>query len=384
MKICIVTEYFPNPDGTGAQGGVEMRAWYLARELGTRHDISIVTSYQGPHQKRLEKTQRFTVHRVGPPHRYTSHGAVFSRLRFAASLYRFFTSQFQPCEIVDAQCFIPYLPSFCGFRGRQIVRISTWQEVWGRSWIRNKGLLTGTLGYLWERLALSLAWDAIITPATYTATILRQSLRSRTPVRVVPNGIDVKAIRAIAAGPRIPYSICAVGRLVHTKQIDTLLRAIAYIKATQLDLYENLKCNIVGAGPCGKELQSLSQSVGITDKVTFLGTFKRHQDVVKVIKENALLVHPSVVEGFGLVLAEAAACGTPFLASDIPILREVRELLNWGELFPPRDYHALADSISKCLSGKQSGQPESRVAELDWERIAAIVEEVYLDRLQNQ
>lgn len=384
MNICIVTEYFPNPDGTGAHGGVETRAWYLAIELGRGHNVSIVTSYQGPHQRQVEKADGVTLYRVGPTHSYTSEGAIFSRLRFAFSVYGFLSSPSVRYDVVDAQCFIPYLPSFYGARRHHIVCISTWQEVWGRQWIRNKGFVTGLLGYLWERLSLTVRWDAIITPTMYTATLIHSRIASRTPVYVLPNGIDAKAIKLVAAGPRVPFSICCVGRLVSTKRITTLVRALSHLKSTEIDLYRRLTCNIVGTGPCEDELRRLSQRLGCADKIRFLGTFKDQNDVIKLIKESALLVHPSVVEGFGLVLAEAAACDTPFIASDIPVLREVRDLLGWGELFPPDDHRALAAAISSNLRRNYASRKQPRVDQLDWPSVAAQIEQVYLNSIRHK
>jgi glycosyltransferase involved in cell wall biosynthesis len=64
------------------------------------------------------------------------------------------------------------------------------------------------------------------------------------------------------------------------------------------------------------------------------------------------LVFPSLAEGFGLPIVEALSCGTPVLASDLPVHREVGS--NWCEYFDPRSPEALAEQIiAVCRSGLQ-------------------------------
>jgi len=61
---------------------------------------------------------------------------------------------------------------------------------------------------------------------------------------------------------------------------------------------------------------------GLADRVSVLG-FVNERTLAAVYRRAALVMYPSEREGFGLPLLEAIACGTPVVASDLPVLREV-------------------------------------------------------------
>ena len=70
-----------------------------------------------------------------------------------------------------------------------------------------------------------------------------------------------------------------------------------------------------------------------------------------VVAHAAALCFPSIDEGFGLPPLEALAAGTPVVASDLPVLREVLAAAGTAvRFFPPRDADALAEAISSTLA----------------------------------
>jgi glycosyltransferase involved in cell wall biosynthesis len=73
------------------------------------------------------------------------------------------------------------------------------------------------------------------------------------------------------------------------------------------------------------------------------------------MKSAGVVVLPSTREGFGLVLAEACACGTPCVAYDVPAVREVLADGEAGVLVAPRDVAGLAAAIDRVL-----GDPAER------------------------
>jgi glycosyltransferase involved in cell wall biosynthesis len=95
-------------------------------------------------------------------------------------------------------------------------------------------------------------------------------------------------------------------------------------------------------------------------------------DLTKVVAGAAALVFPSWYEGFGLPALEALACGTPVVASDLPVLREV--LGDQAELVPPGDPAALADALARVLEdpGGEDARAarRTRAAGFTWENCA--------------
>jgi glycosyltransferase involved in cell wall biosynthesis len=84
--------------------------------------------------------------------------------------------------------------------------------------------------------------------------------------------------------------------------------------------------------------------------VEFCGSLSDHAAVIGRMKSAGVLVLPSTREGFGLVLAEACACGTPCVAYDVPAVREVLADGEAGMLVAPRDVAALAAAIDRVLT----------------------------------
>ena len=89
-------------------------------------------------------------------------------------------------------------------------------------------------------------------------------------------------------------------------------------------------------GPLREDLEKTVGSLGLGDRVTFLGAVS---NPYPLMREADVLVLPSMEEGFGLVAVEAAALGVPFVGSAVGGLREVCEVLG-HRTFPVGDQHA--------------------------------------------
>ncbi|UYG06321.1 glycosyltransferase [Halomonas sp. M4R1S46] len=154
--------------------------------------------------------------------------------------------------------------------------------------------------------------------------------------------------------------LLAVGRLWEAKDYTSLLRAFARLAPAPL----LPRLVIVGDGPLRAELGGLADSLGVDDRVSFLGV--RH-DVPALMSACDLFVLSSAWEGFGLVVAEAMACRRVTVATDCGGVREV--VGEAGFLVRPRDSQALAEVLQQALGlsadeGKRLGrQARQRVME---------------------
>ncbi|MBI1969291.1 glycosyltransferase, partial [Candidatus Woesearchaeota archaeon] len=217
MKLCLITEYFPESEKGELRGGVESRCYHIAQELSKKHTVYIITS--------SEKEDAVREYRIGRikvisccKHRYTHEGAFLSRLRFAWRAYRLWPLlEEKGIDLVDGQNFICCVPAYFAARKLHIPTVATYHEVWVGEWIRNKGIGTGMLGEVWERFVLKLSWNKIITVSHFTKDrLLQQGIREK-DVAVVHNGVDLKKYKQYKHQRKVGKfsrpTICCISRL---------------------------------------------------------------------------------------------------------------------------------------------------------------------------
>jgi glycosyltransferase involved in cell wall biosynthesis len=174
---------------------------------------------------------------------------------------------------------------------------------------------------------------------------------SKKPIRRIYNPIIHDGFEAQAGlTPTLPPSIkpgepfvLAVGRLHKQKGYTHLLQAFArVVKQRPSHLV------ILGEGDDREELQRLAGSLGIASYVHLLGYAP---NPLAYMRHAAVFVLSSVAEGFGNVIVEALACGTPVISTDCP--HGPREILSggrYGTLVQVGDVDALADAIVANLN----------------------------------
>ncbi|MFL6038138.1 MAG: glycosyltransferase family 4 protein [Gaiellaceae bacterium] len=140
----------------------------------------------------------------------------------------------------------------------------------------------------------------------------------------------------------VPRLLC-VGRLIPIKGHIVLLRAVAEarrrVPALQLD--------IAGRGPLEPALRALAKELELEDAVRFRGHVA---PVQRAIEEAAIVVVPSMGEGFGMVALEAMERGRPVIAAEIGGLGELVEDGVTGCLVPAGEAAPLADAIVRLAS----------------------------------
>ncbi len=185
----------------------------------------------------------------------------------------------------------------------------------------------------------------------------------------------------IVPGPEpVPYEgdvprLAVVGRLVPIKGHDVLLDAVA---AARREL-PALEVEIAGAGPLEPTLRARASELGLDDAVRFLG----HVPASPVMERAAIVVVPSLGEGFGMVALEAMERGRAVVASAVGGLSEIVADGETGALVPPGDAGALAAAIVELASdldrARALGAAGRRraVASFSQERCTERTEELY-------
>jgi glycosyltransferase involved in cell wall biosynthesis len=123
-------------------------------------------------------------------------------------------------------------------------------------------------------------------------------------------GIDP---RFAPAGERSPVPmIVTVGRLTPTKRFDEMIRVVDEVRETHHDA----RLVIVGDGYERDELETLIDDLDARSWVTMAG-YVTDEELVDLYRQAWLVTAASTAEGWGMTLTEAAACGTPAVATDI-------------------------------------------------------------------
>jgi glycosyltransferase involved in cell wall biosynthesis len=112
-------------------------------------------------------------------------------------------------------------------------------------------------------------------------------------------------------------TIAFLGRLVPHKRVELLLEAAARLRVD----FPDLRVRVVGRGPLERELVARSAALGLGATVFFEG-FLEEREKRQVLETSWLLALPSMNEGWGLAVMEAAAVGTPAVAFRVGGLRE--------------------------------------------------------------
>jgi glycosyltransferase involved in cell wall biosynthesis len=137
--------------------------------------------------------------------------------------------------------------------------------------------------------------------------------------------------------------IVAIGRLHLQKGFDTLISAFARLAEGRA-----ARLAICGVGPLEGALKDRAQLLGVADRVLFLGF---QPNPAKFLARADLFVLSSRFEGFGNVLVEALASGTPIVSTDCPHgPREILDDGRYGALVPVDDVEAMAAAMSGMLN----------------------------------
>jgi colanic acid/amylovoran biosynthesis glycosyltransferase len=194
------------------------------------------------------------------------------------------------------------------------------------------------------------------------------------------NGVNLRLFAPLSAAPRDPL-ILHVGRLAEKKGTSVLLHAFARLGAE----HAATRLAVIGDGPLRKDLQHTAATLGIADRIDWLGMITR-PEVARWMQQAQLLAIPSLTasdgnaEGLPNVVVEAAASGLPVVATRHAGIPEAVIHGVTGLLVPEGDASALAQALREILAapslGDQLGVAARRLAESKFDYL------VQMDRLE--
>jgi glycosyltransferase involved in cell wall biosynthesis len=366
-KTIILLSAFISPFRSGAEAMVEE----VAARLGDRYDITIVTGRYDralPKEAALdgsnatvarERRGNVRVVRVGvgssiDKYLFPLLGALEVRGRCPVIVHAVLES-YAGLALVLSKVFCP--------RSRRILTLQS----------TNTSFMLGSM----HRAAQTIT-------AISKVLIERAATYGRTDVTLIPNGIPLKLItEAMQFHQKVPGRVLFVGRLEKMKGIDTLLRAFKIV-CKDPSIPESVHLHIVGRGSQRDVLKTLSQDLGIQNRVTFVG----HLPAAKVYDEYAqaqIFCGLSRSEALGNVFLEAQAAGCAVVATNTGGIPDIVQDGKTGVLVAPEDSEAAALWLIRLLTDQPffaavSGEACKDKERYDWNVIAKAYAQIYESR----
>ena len=211
-------------------------------------------------------------------------------------------------------------------------------------------------------------------------------------IHVIPGGVDVPRFaisesqaecRKLLGWPADRPIVLAVRRLMRRMGLDDLVAATARLRETVPDVL----VLIAGRGPIAEELQKQIDDLGLADNVRLLG-FVPDDDLPRAYRAATITVVPTVaLEGFGLIVAESFAAGTPCLVTPVGGLPEAVAGLSPHLILKDVGPIAIAEGLAAALTGRLP-LPSPRAclefarSRYDWPVIAERTRLVYEDAMR--
>ena len=227
-----------------------------------------------------------------------------------------------------------------------------------------------------ERYVLRRA-DRVITLSHSFARVAITSYRVRPErIDVVPPGVSThqgltrdEARRQLGIRKDATLLV-SVRRLVPRMGLDTLIKAMAEMS--------NAELVVVGEGPERDALEALAQTVGVADRVQFVGRVPQAERDAWLSAASVTVVPTLAHEGYGLVVLESLAMGTPVVASDVDGLLDASDVSQFVTTFTAGDQDSLLSALRGSLERTPLQVDVARdVTRLAWSNIATHFASLY-------
>ena len=346
------------------QGGKEIRYFRLLQGLPKcGMDVSVYSMKWWDVDPEVESSELGSLAYIGICPRvplYKDHKRSLTQaLLFAVSTFRLLTRKFDVIE-ADHMPYLQLLPLRIVAWIKRVPLVVTWNEVWGlqtwRSYLGPLAIVAATI----EKVSVRLP-NVIVAISEGTAAKLVAIGANRDHVHVVPVSIDLDQLLTCTADARAP-ELLFVGRLIEHKNADLAVEATAIL----VQRGYNVRLGIVGVGPEERRLKARVSELDLEAHVTFFSTFESQRELWSLIRGSHVLLAPSVREGYGLVVAESLALGTPVVCA-LHADNESSSLVgpSTGSLVEAFSAQSLADAAEHWLNDSS----------LRTDRVAAFIEE---------
>ena len=372
MKTMLLSEIFPPQNGGSGR-------WFQEIYSRLPRENVVVAVGEHPLQAEFDSTHNMNLHRLAltmPQWGLRSAAALCDYWRLFRTVRRLVRNEGVTqlhcgrclpegwlAFLMKKFCRVPYV---CYVHGEDVESAATSREL---SWMVRRVLASA---------------DYLIANSQNTARLLTQNwMLPDSHVKVLHPGVDTKrfvpAPRSEAVRSKLGWRdrsvVLTVGRLQERKGHDVMIEALATIR----EAIPNVLFAIVGDGEQRDRLRQLVKEHGVTDHVQFLGEVD-DETMIRCYQQCDLFALPNRqvgrdIEGFGMVLVEAQACGRPVLAGASGGTHETMNIGRTGVVVPCEKAEALATEVTRLLIDRDGLEEMGRAARpwvvehLDWDAL---------------
>ena len=357
-----------NPRG----GGAEIHLHEVFGRLAARHEVTLLVSgFEGAAER--ETIDGMQVHRTGRRYTYNLHAPRYYQKRLRNPGFDVFVEDLNK------------VPLFAPFWVKEPTVLLV-HHLFGTVAFQEASLPLATATWLLEK-PIPAVYRKLPTMAVSRSTaddLMRRGFSSDR-IEVIPNGVDLGFYNPGPAVTRFPEpTLLYLGRLKKYKRVDLIIDAFARVRVA----FPSACLIIAGQGDARPALEAQIARLGLENAVQLPG-FVTDQEKRDLFRRTWVHLLTSPKEGWGITNVEAAACGTPTIASNSPGLRDSVEDGRTGFLVPHGDVAALAARIEQLLGNptlrNQLGEQALAFAQrFTWERAAHDTEQFLLGVVGNR
>jgi glycosyltransferase involved in cell wall biosynthesis len=373
------TAYFP------FVGGAEISVKEITDRLSNEFDFDLITARFNKDLPRFEKIGSVNVYRLGSGKKLFDK--VFLPFRGAILSYKLSKSK-------NYYCFWGIMATFGSGAGYicNIFRKITGKKKVPMVLTLQEGDSENHLNYRWFGL-IALSWKLALRQTNVltglSGFLIKRARKSgfKGEAVLVPNGVDLalftkeideqtkNRIKKDLGKNENDVFLVTTSRLNHKNAVDDVIRSLKLLP-------ENISFIVIGKGEDGFKLQKLADTLGVADRVKFLG-FIPYQDLPAHLSVCDIFVRPSRSEGFGNSFIEAMAIGLPVIATPVGGIPDFIDDRLTGLFCAPDSPQSIAKSVETILGDKELVEgilrrAKERVVErYNWDQIAKEMKKVF-------
>lgn len=340
-------------------GGGERIFYQWATELVKRgHDVYVITqNIEGLQSQEIVDGIR--VFRVGAAMKKSKTPLTSNMQNLSYMIKAFFMGlhilREQKIDLIHSNTYVPvFVAQFCSILSH-IPHIVTIHDVYYLNknfWKNWSGQGQSQLSY--SRIGSFIEKIILKTNCTIFHTVSEESKQdmelagTSKKIIMIPNGINTNLYEKTLIEKN---QAVFIGRLVFYKNVETIIRSFQYV----IKKIPDAKLMIIGEGPVKQNLQDIVTKLGLDQNIEFTGVVS-DEEKVKILCESRVLLNPSLIEGFGMVILEAFACKKPVIISDIKPLSDLVLNSNDGYTINAKNTSEWSEKIIEILSNKELAQ----------------------------